>query len=60
MTVPGKEAHVRRILHVGAGVWMCLRKDMKLILVHTTTHKILQEVNVKSNFKNILNSKFNY
>ena len=49
---------MRRILHVGAGVWVCLRKSMKLILVHTTTHKILQEVNVKSNFINILKSMF--
>lgn len=51
---------MRRILHVGAGVWVCLRQEMKLILFHTTTHKVLQEVNVKSNFKNILKSKFWY
>ena len=59
-TVPGKEGHVRRIIHVGAGVWVSLRQEMRLILFHTTTYKILQEVNVKSNFINILKSKLVY
>ena len=60
VTVPGKEAHVCRILHVGAGVWVCLWQKMKLILlhttIHTTTHTILQEVNIKPNMFNILKS----
>ena len=60
VTVPGKEGHVRRIIHVGAGVWASLRQEMRLILFHSTTYKILQEVNVKSNFINILKSKSAY
>ena len=60
VTVPGKEGHVRQIIHLGTGVWVSFQQEMKLILFHTTTYKILQEVNVKSNFIDILKSKSAY
>ena len=49
--------HVKKIVPVGAGVWVALNKSPKLTLLHRTTHQVLQEVHVGSNLKPVLESK---
>lgn len=45
---------VKRIVPIGAGVWICLRRSLKILLLHKATHQLLQEINIAQGITPIL------
>lgn len=55
--VNDSKASVRSLVSAGSGVWIALERNATLYLFHKDTHKVIQEIDVRSSLEKIVQCK---